>query len=103
MDGGAMRIWAFGVSVVFAAAAILMPRILKPLNRIWAKFGLLLHKITNPLILGIIFFAAVTPMAVVLRMFGKDLLRLKYEPDAASYWIPREPPGPSPETMKHQF
>ena len=61
------------------------------------------HAVVNPIIMGLIFFVAVTPTALIMRARGKDLLRLKREPQADSYWIVRQPPGPAPETLKDQF
>lgn len=99
------RIWPYttGIAVVFLIAALLRPAVLNPLNRIWLKFGLLLHKIVNPAIMALLFYGTVLPTGLIARAMGKDLLRLKREPDAASYWIVRRPPGPAPETMKDQF
>jgi len=54
-------------------------------------------------VLGIMFFVVITPMALVMRALGKDLLRLRFDRAAASYWIDRTPPGPPPESMKDQF
>lgn len=67
------------------------------------KFGLLLHLVVNPVVMGMIFFLTVTPTAVVFRILGKDPLRLKLDPAAKSYWIHRQPPGPKPASMKQQF
>ena len=99
------RIWPFSASLAagFLVASLLKPVVLNPLNRIWLKFGLLLHRIVNPFIMALLFYGTVLPTGLVLRAMGKDLLRLKREPDANSYWIVRSPPGPSPETMKDQF
>ena len=97
------RGWALVLAAVFLAAALLKPDVLAPLNRLWLKFGLLLHRITNPIVMGVIFFLAVTPTAIVLKMAGKDPLRRKIDKQAPSYWIERTPPGPEPETMKNQF
>jgi hypothetical protein len=99
------RIWPWTASLAagFLIASLLKPAVLNPLNRIWLKFGLLLHKVVNPLIMALLFYGTVLPTGLVLRAMGKDLLRLKREPDANSYWIVRVPPGPSPETMKDQF
>ena len=80
-----------------------LPRALAPANRAWHRLGLLLHRVMTPVVMSVIFFATVTPMAVFMRLFGKDPLRLKREPEASSYWIPREPPGPEPDSMKNQF
>jgi hypothetical protein len=96
--------WVFlGVAAAFAAAALAAPRILAPLNRLWLKLGLLLHKVVTPIIMALLFYGVVTPMGVLMRLLGKDLLRLKRDPGAASYWIERQPPGPAPDTMKNQF
>ena len=95
--------WAGGLAALFLAAALLRPAILNPLNRVWLKFGLLLHRIVNPVIMALLFYGTVLPTGLVMRALGKDLLRLKRQPDADSYWIVRQPPGPSPETMKDQF
>ena len=79
------------------------PMVLRPLNKLWFKFGLLLHAIINPIVLGAMFFVAVTPMALVMRLAGKKLLNMDYEPAAKSYWIERKPPGPPPESVRRQF
>jgi hypothetical protein len=95
--------WTACVAALFLAAALLRPAILHPLKLIWLKFGLLLHRLVNPVIMALLFYGTVLPTGLVMRMLGKDLLRLKREPDADSYWIVRQPPGPAPETMKDQF
>jgi hypothetical protein len=95
--------WTCGLSVLFLAAGLLRPALLHPFNLIWLRFGLLLHRVVNPIVMGLVFYGTVLPTGLAMRMLGKDLLRLKRQPDADSYWIPRQPPGPSPETMKDQF
>jgi hypothetical protein len=101
--GGAVRLWSLGVAAIFAALAFAAPQVLAPLNRLWLKLGLLLHKIVNPIVLGIMFYVVVTPTGLIMRLLGKDLLRLKRDPAAASYWIERTPPGPKPESLGDQF
>lgn len=101
--GGPLRWWSLAIAAVFLAVALIRPALLAPLNRLWTKFGLLLNRIVSPLVMGMLFFVVITPFALVMRMKGKDLLRLKRDPEAESYWIPREPPGPSPETIKNQY
>lgn len=103
VGGGAVRWWALGLAAALLGLALGMPAVLGPLNRLWFRFGLLLHKLTNPILMGLIFYFAVTPTALILRLMGKDLLRLRFEPGAESYWIERRPPGPEPETMRNQF
>jgi hypothetical protein len=96
--------WVFlGLAAAFATAALIAPAVLAPLNRLWLRLGLLLHKVVTPLVMGLLFYGVVTPMGVLMRLLGKDLLRLKRDPGAASYWIERQPPGPAPNTMKNQF
>jgi hypothetical protein len=76
---------------------------LNPLNRLWLKFGLLLYKIVNPIVLGLLFFATIAPIGLIMRLTGKDFLRLKLDREAKSYWIERAPPGPSPQSMRNQY
>jgi len=96
------RWWAAPISALFLVAALLVPNVLAPLNRAWTALAASLHKITNPIILGAFFYLVITPFGWLLRRLGKDFLRLKPEP-LQSYWIARQPPGPPPESMSHQF
>ena len=95
--------WALALALAFAAAAFAAPGTLRPLNWLWHRFGLLLHMIMSPLIMGAIFFLAVTPVALLMRLFGKDVLGLRRRRDAATYWVARETQGSAPEAMKRQF
>ena len=103
ISGGHPRIWSLGVSGAFLVVALVIPKILHPLNVVWMKFGALLNSIVSPLVLGMLFFVTITPLGVLMRAFGKDLLRLKFDKSADSYWIKRDPPGPPPESMSNQF
>jgi len=96
-------VYMAGVSLVFLILAVVAPKVLKPLNLAWFKVGQLLHKIVNPLVMGLIFFVTLTPIALIMRARGKDPLRLKKQGDAESYWIERTPPGPAPDSLKKQF
>lgn len=99
------HLWPWGVSIaaLLLALALVRPQLLNPLNRLWLKFGLLLHRVVNPVVMALLFFGTIWPTGLVMRAMGRDLLRLKRKPDAASYWIARQPPGPLPETMRDQF
>ena len=97
--GGDIRIWSAIISVVFLVLGLLNSSILSPLNKIWFKFGIFLGKIISPLIMGIIFFLVVTPIGLIMRIFGKDVLNLKYNKNK-SYWIEKN--GPKSK-MKNQF
>ncbi len=90
-------------AVVFLALAYLAPRLLRPLNRAWLAFGLVLHRIVNPTVMGLLFFVVITPIGLLMRLSGKDPLSLRWDAEAASYWIRRDPPGPTPESMTLQF
>jgi hypothetical protein len=101
--GHTPRWWALAISVVFALLALVKPALLSRVNRLWMKLGILLGKIVSPIALGVLFYGVLTPLALVIRLAGKDPLRLKLDPRAQSYWIPRKPPGPAPDSMTNQF
>ena len=94
-----IRVWSTIISIIFLVLGLLNSKILTPLNKLWFKFGIFLSKIISPLIMGIIFFLVVTPIGLVMRIFGKDLLNLKYNKNQ-SYWIEKK--GPKSK-MKNQF
>jgi len=91
------------IGLFLVVLGLIAPSSLSLLNRGWTKLGLLLFKVVNPIVLGVIFGLTIIPIGLLLRAFGKDLLRMKFDPEAKSYWIEREPPGPAPETMGQQF
>ena len=101
--GGPLWPWLGGIALAFLAVALLRAALLAPLNRLWMRFGLLLGRIVNPIVLALLFFAVFTPIALLARLLGKDFLRLRRDADATTYWIVREPPGPAPQSMKDQF
>ena len=103
IHGEAVRWWSVGISAVFALVAFIRPALLAELNRLWMKLGILLGKIVSPIALGILFYVVITPIGLMIRVAGKDPLRLKFDPEADTYWIPREPPGPPPGSMNNQF
>jgi hypothetical protein len=100
---GTVRWWGFAASLVCFAVALAVPRILHPLNIVWARFAILLHRVTSPIAMALLFFFGFAVTGLILRAFGKDLLRLKASHDRDSYWITRDPPGPAPDGMTHQF
>lgn len=103
LRGGEFRFWAFAVSGAFFMIALLYPSILSSLNRYWMKLGLILSRIVSPIALGILFCFTIVPIGLLMRVLGKDPLRLKLDPAASSYWILRTPPGPDPKSMDNQF
>lgn len=101
--GHAPRWWALAVASVLTLIALLRPVLLATPNRLWTRLGVLLGKVVSPIALGVLFYAVLTPVALVVRLTGKDPLRLKIDRDADSYWIVRRPPGPPPDSMGNQF
>jgi hypothetical protein len=100
---GGLWPWTGGLAALFLAAGLLRPSVLNPLKQLWLRSGLLLHRVVNPIVMALLFYGTVLPTGLVMRMLGKDLLQLKRQPGAESYWIVRQPPGPSPESMRDQF
>ncbi len=92
-----------GIGATLMLVAWLKPSLLGPLNRLWFEFGLLLHKLISPVVLGLIYLTSVVPVGLAMRMFGKDPLRRRFEPELQSYWIPRDPPGPQADSLPRQF
>jgi len=93
--------WATA-GVVVGFIAVLSPGLLAPFNKAWMKLGDLLGKVVSPLILGVFFFILITPVALIMRLVGRDELRLKRS-STQTYWISRTPPGPDGDSFKNQF
>lgn len=102
LSGAPFRGWAAIIAAAFGAAALFSPSVLAPLNRLWMRFGALLHRIVSPIVLAVLFFVVITPFGAVMRILGKDPLKLQLEP-LQTYWVDREPPGPKPESLNNQF
>ena len=99
INGENLRLWSLIISIVFFVLGIINSNLLKPLNKLWFKFGLLKRKIISPIIMGMIFFVVVTPIAILMRLLRKDLLNLKFNKNN-TYWIKKS--GPKSK-MKNQF
>ena len=97
--GGEIRIWSVITSLIFLVSGLFNSKFLTPLNKLWFRFGIFLGKIISPVIMGIIFFLVVTPIGLIMRLLGKDVLNLKYSKNK-SYWIEKD--GPESK-MKNQF
>ncbi len=101
--GGYLRLWSLALAVALLLVSLCAPRLLSRPNALWAKLALLLHRIVNPIAMGILFYGFFVPLGLFNRMRGKDPLRLLPDPGASTYWIKREPPGPSAASMWNQF
>ena len=99
INSDGLRVWSLIIAIIFLVLGLINSKILTPLNKLWFKFGILLGRIVSPVIMGVIFFLVVTPIGLIMRIIGKDLLNLKFNKDK-SYWI--EKTGPKSK-MKNQF
>ena len=96
-----LRYWSLIVSIIFLILGLINSKILSPLNKIWFQFGLLIGKLVSPIIMGLVFFLVVTPTSLLLRLFGKDILKIKKKKKSEkSYWL--EKSGKTSK-MKNQF
>ncbi len=91
------------IGLALIALGLVAPRSLSGLNRAWTRLGLILFRVVNPVVLGLVYFVVLVPLGLVMRVSRRDPLNLKFDPRAESYWVVREPPGPAPETMINQF
>ena len=85
-----IRIWALSLSLIFLILGVINSKLLNPLNFYWIRFGEILGKVIAPIIMLIVFFIILTPIGIVLRLFGKDLLKLKKSKFLTSYWVSRK-------------
>ena len=94
-----IRIWSLIISFIFFVLGLINSKLLTPLNKLWFKFGILLGNIIAPIVMSIIFFLVVTPTGLVMRIFRKDILKLKKN-SRDSYWINKDNTNSS---MRNQF
>lgn len=101
--GGNEPKWlAIVLAGVMFGLAFLLPRVLYWPNRIWFLFGNLLHRVMSPVTMGIVYILSVLPLGILFRLSGKDMLRLRWDSKAESYWVPRDPPS-AYGSMRDQF
>ena len=103
LDGKPVKLWALIIAALFFVCTCIAASLLRPLNILWHNFGLLLGRIVVPVMMSILFFFGVTPIGIIMRLFGKDPLRLRFDPDATSYWIPRDENNNPMGSMQRQF
>jgi len=97
---GDLRLWALILSLVFLVLGVLNSKLLTPFNKLWFKFGILLGSIVSPIVMGAVFFIVVTPVGLIMRFLGKDLLRTNKSKPVSTYWINRDK---QKNSMKKQF
>ena len=94
-----IRLWALGIASIFLVLGITNSKILTPIKKAWIKLGEILGKIIAPIVMGLIFFVIISPIGLLMRLVGKDVLNLKFNKND-SYWIKR---AKNINTMKRQF
>ena len=99
LKGNEIRLWSLIISLIFLILGFMNSKILTPLNKLWFKLGIFLGNFIAPIIMGIIFFFVVTPTGIIMKLLGKDLIKLKKNNDE-SYWIEKKDIKSS---MKNQF
>jgi hypothetical protein len=92
-----------GLCAAFLLAALAFPGILHPLNVAWMWLGHLLNRVVSPVVMGVIFFGLLTPVAAFMRLRGRDVLQRRFDPARESYWIKRIPPGPDGSSFPRQY
>jgi len=92
-----------GASAFFLLAAFAFPGILHPLNVAWMRLASVMNRIVSPVVMGVIYFGLFTPIAVAMRLRGRDALQRRFDAKLDSYWIKRDPPGPAGSSFPQQF
>ena len=87
---GDLRLWSLIISIIFFSISFIKPNILRPLNIIWIKFGEVLGVVIAPIVMAFVYFFILTPISIIVRIFGKDLLNLKFFKKQKTYWIKRK-------------
>ena len=97
------RMWTFPVAILTLLVSVAVPRALRPVNWSLTKLGVVISRVTNPIVMAILFYTIFAPAGVLIRKMGKDPLNTRFDPNAVSYWKQRVPPGPAPETIANPF
>jgi hypothetical protein len=100
---GHVRIWSFVLGLIFLVTALTLPGLLGPLSRVWSLVGSFLHRIVTPVLMGLVFVFAVTPVALLRKAVGGSGLALRFDPKLDSYWIARDHVVADAESLKRQF
>tara|TARA_B100001245_G_C22779937_1_gene376686 strand:+ start:431 stop:835 length:405 start_codon:yes stop_codon:yes gene_type:complete len=100
LKGQDIRLWAIIIAFIFLFLGIFIPQLLFIPNKLWFKIGIFLGSIVSPIIMGLIFFLTVTPIGIIMRILGKDILNQEIKKSVKSYWIKRRE---KVRTMKKQF
>ena len=85
-----LNIYLIIISVIFLILGLLNSKLLSPLNNLWIKFGEILGKVIAPIVMAVVYFLILTPISLLVRLFGKDLIEMKFNNNVKSYWIKRK-------------
>ncbi len=99
INGNSIRNWPIPIAIIFLILGVFNSKLLSPLNKLWIKFGLFLGLIVSPLIMGLIYFLVATPTGLIMKLFKKDILNLKFN-KSKTYWLEKDK---NKSTMKNQF
>ena len=99
-SGGDINIFLILISLIFLFLAIIKSKFLTPLNKLWFKFGIKLGAIIAPIVMGVVFFLVVTPIGIIMKITGRDLINKKINKNIKTYWLNRKKAVGS---MKRQF
>jgi hypothetical protein len=99
-NGESLNLYLILISIIFLILGVINSKLLSPLNDIWLKFGEILGMIIAPIVMALVYFIILTPVSLIVRMFGKDLLGLKFFKKQDTYWIERKK---NLNSMKKQF
>ena len=86
LNDGNIRIWSIIVSIIFLILGLLNSKILTPFNKLWMRLGALLGIIVSPIVMGVVYFGIITPIGLIMKLFGKDVLNLKLDKNKKTYW-----------------
>ena len=100
LNNGNIRIWSIIVSIIFLILGLLNSKILTPFNKLWMRLGALLGIIVSPIVMGVVYFGIITPIGLIMKLFGKDVLNLKLDKNKKTYWTLKKK---IPSIMKDQF
>ena len=89
-NGESLNIYLILIALIFFTLGLINSKLLSPLNNTWVKFGEILGMIIAPIIMALVYFVILTPVSLIVRMFGKDLLGLKFLKKQDTYWIERK-------------
>ena len=93
--GHDVRWWLLPAAAIACGLALVAPAALRVPHKVWLRVARLLSSVVSPLIVGLLFFGTIAPIAIVTRLFGRDVLQRRFDPAATSYWVDRQPRGPA--------